>query len=177
MTRDEPNPSLVVMGVSGTGKTTVGRALAAWAEAPYVEGDDHHPQSNIDKMAAGIPLTDEDRWPWLTELGGLVAAAAPDPMVLTCSALKRAYRDLLRETAGEQRLFFVHLAGTREVLMSRMTHRRGHFMPPSLLDSQLATLEPLQPDEWGVTVDVAPPLAQVVAVAEQAVRLALEGTS
>lgn len=177
MTSNERNPSLVVMGVSGTGKTTVGRALAAWLEAPYVEGDDHHPQANIDKMAAGIPLTDEDRWPWLTELGRLVADAAPDPMVLTCSALKRTYRDLLRETAGEQRLFFVHLAGTREVLMSRMTQRRGHFMPPSLLDSQLATLEPLQPDEWGVTVDVAPPLEQVVAVAEQAVRLALEGTS
>jgi len=165
----ESEPSLVVMGVSGTGKSTVGRALAQRLGLGFVEGDDHHPQANIDKMAAGVPLDDEDRWPWLSELGRQVAEA-DGPVVLTCSALKRSYRDLLRRSAGERPVLFVHLAGTREVLLPRMSARERHFMPSSLLDSQLATLEPLTEDEWGVAVDVEPPVDAVVDEAERAVR-------
>lgn len=170
ITTNEPLPSLVVMGVSGTGKSSVGRALAARYGMEFIEGDDHHPQTNIDKMAAGNPLTDEDRWPWLQDLGQQIAAAAPHPVVLTCSALKRSYRDLLRSSSQGRAVLFVHLAGTRELLMGRMQTRERHFMPASLLDSQLDTLEPLQFDEWAVVVDVAPPMEQVIDDADEAVR-------
>src|SRR3546814_321571 len=138
-------PSLLVMGVSGTGKSSVATALAAELHLGFVEGDDHHPRANIEKMSAGIPLDDDDRRPWLEELAGVLAAAATAnrPVVLTCSALKRAYRDQLRRGAPD--LVFVHLSGTREVLLPRMAGRERHFMPPELLDSQLATLEPLGP--------------------------------
>lgn len=162
--------SIVVMGVSATGKSAVAEELSRRLGLDMVEGDDHHPRANVDKMASGVPLDDDDRRPWLVELSGILRAGPP--AVMTCSALKRSYRDLLREGVTEG-VLFVHLVGTREVLMSRMTQRKRHFMPTSLLDDQLATLEPLEPDEWGVVVDVTPPLDEVVAAAERAVRAEL----
>ena len=146
---------IVVMGVSGCGKTTVGEQLAAALGWSFAEGDRYHPQANIDKMAAGIPLTDEDRWPWLRILADRIGAEerAGRSSVLTCSSLRRSYRDLLRSGGGRVR--FVHLHGTREVLASRLGARTGHFFPSDLLDSQLATLEPLGADEDGIVVDVA----------------------
>jgi carbohydrate kinase (thermoresistant glucokinase family) len=161
-------PRLVVMGVSGTGKSTVAGELAARLGLRLVEGDDHHPRANIDKMAAGVPLDDEDRRPWLEELAGILSSGTP--VVMTCSALKRSYRDLLRAGVPSPGVLFVHLSGTREVLLPRMSQREGHFMPASLLDSQLETLEPLAEDEWGVVVDVAPSLDEVVAAAADVVR-------
>lgn len=142
---------LVVMGVSGSGKSTVGAALAQRLRVPFADADDFHPQANIDKMSAGIPLDDHDRGPWLDAIGEWLAAH-PNGGVMSCSALKRSYRDRLRHHAHG--VEFVHLAGTPEVLARRMAGRPGHFMPPSLLRSQLATLEPLQPDERGVTLDI-----------------------
>jgi carbohydrate kinase (thermoresistant glucokinase family) len=140
---------IVVMGVSGSGKTTVGIALAAALGVPFRDADDLHPTANVEKMAAGIALTDDDRMPWLA-LVGAELAAAPDGMVMACSALKRAYREAILAAAPAVHLAF--LDGSRELLESRMQHRHGHFMPASLLDSQLATLEPLAADEPGVTV-------------------------
>jgi len=164
-------PSLVVMGVSATGKSTVAKELATTFDLDFVEGDDHHPRANIEKMSAGIPLDDDDRRPWLRELADVLAQAGPT--VMTCSALKRSYRDLLRQGVPQPGVLFVHLVGTREVLSPRMSKREGHFMPTSLLDNQLETLEPLEPDEWGVAVDVAPPLDEVVASAVRVVRAEL----
>ena len=130
------------MGVSGSGKSTVGRALAALAGTSYIEGDDLHPASNIAKMEAGIPLEDDDRWPWLEEVGRVLGACrGRHGAVATCSALRRSYRDVLRYTVGPG-LRFVHLTGTRELLATRMGARVGHFMPSQMLDSQIATLEP-----------------------------------
>jgi gluconokinase len=144
----------VVMGVSGSGKSTVGRALAERLGVPYAEGDDLHPAANREKMASGQPLTDEDRWPWLRLIAGWIGEHAEAGGVVTCSALKRAYRDLLRDAAPGE-VVFVHLAGDRELIGRRIGARTGHFMPPALLDSQFAALEPLAGDEPGVTVDVA----------------------
>jgi carbohydrate kinase (thermoresistant glucokinase family) len=146
---------IVVMGVSGCGKTTVGEQLAAALGWSFAEGDRYHPQANIDKMATGIPLTDQDRWPWLRILADRIGAEerAGRSSVLTCSSLRRSYRDLLRSGGGRVR--FVHLYGTREVLASRLGARTGHFFPSDLLDSQLATLEPLDADEDSIVVDVA----------------------
>jgi gluconokinase len=150
------------MGVSGSGKSTVGAAVAARVAARFVDADDLHPASNVAKMAAGMPLTDEDRHPWLVVVGDEIARWASDggEVVTACSALKRSYRDLLRAQAGD--LFFAHLHGPAELLAQRMGGRTDHFMPSSLLQSQLATLEPLQPDEPGVTVDIAASPAAVV---------------
>jgi gluconokinase len=139
---------VVVMGVSGTGKSTIGRSLAEALGLPFVEGDDLHPDANVAKMAAGIPLTDADRAPWLDR----VAARLDEPVVITCSALKRSYRDRLRRAAPD--LVLVYLHGTRELLEERMAQRDGHFMPTSLLDSQLATLEEPAADEDVIPVDV-----------------------
>ena len=136
------------MGVSGTGKSTIGRALAETLSLPFVEGDDLHPESNIAKMAAGVPLTDADRAPWLDR----IAAELDRPVVVTCSALKRAYRDRLRRAAPD--LVLVYLHGAPELLASRMAQRDGHFMPTTLLESQLATLEEPAPDEATIPVDV-----------------------
>lgn len=156
---------VVVMGVSGTGKSAVATRVATARSLRMVEGDEHHPQANIDKMAAGTPLTDEDRLPWLHELADMLDASAAEgrTTVLTCSALKQSYRDLLRGRLGPDGVFFVHLHADFAVLQERMTTRSGHFMPATLLRSQLDTLEHLGPDERGAVVDVSPPLEDVVA--------------
>ena len=147
---------VVVMGVSGSGKTTVGEALAVALGVPFADGDALHPAVNVAKMAAGIPLDDADRAPWLDAVGAVLAAG---PVVVACSALKHAYRDRLRAAAPGLELVF--LEGSRELLDSRMRHRR-HFMPPSLLDSQLATLEPPTAEEQAITVDSAMSVAELV---------------
>ncbi|MEZ0448004.1 gluconokinase [Cellulomonas sp. ICMP 17802] len=160
---------LVVMGVSGCGKSTVGALLAQRLGVAFLDADSLHPPANLAKMAGGVPLTDADRWPWL-RLVGAALAAEPHGAVVACSALRRPYRDLLREAAPDLR--FVHLVGTRAQLAARMSSRDGHFMPVSLLDTQLATLEPLAPDEPGVELDctldpgslVGAALREVVAV-------------
>ena len=155
---------LVVMGVSGTGKTTVGQALAERLDMTFIEGDSLHPPANIAKMSAGTPLDDDDRRPWLEALGALLALHHADGVstVLTCSALKRSYRDLLRARVPAGSVSFVHLGAPFDVLRARMESRE-HFMPASLLQSQLDTLEPLGDDEDGGVFDVTAPLADVVA--------------
>ncbi|KJY19459.1 MULTISPECIES: gluconokinase [unclassified Streptomyces] len=145
---------IVVMGVAGTGKTTVGRLLAERLGLPYAEGDAFHPAANVAKMAAGHPLDDADRWPWLDAVGEWIRnRAGRCGGVIAASSLKRAYRDRLR--AAAPRAVFVHLTGERPLIEERMAARRGHFMPTTLLESQFATLEPLQDDELGVAVDVS----------------------
>ncbi|MGF6176245.1 gluconokinase [Ensifer sp. 4252] len=152
--------SIVVMGVSGSGKTSVGEAVARAFGYRFIEGDALHPQANIAKMSAGIPLADEDRWPWLREIGRQLFSSA-EPLVVSCSALKRSYRALLRQSAGGD-LAFVYLHGSRDVLAGRMQHREGHFMPASLLDTQLATLEEPIGEPLTVVVDVDQSSADVV---------------
>lgn len=142
---------IVVMGVSGSGKSTVGAALAARLGVEFEDGDDLHPPANIAKMSAGIPLTDEDRWPWLDAVGDWLAARPAG--VVACSALRRVYRDRVRAHAPAT--YVVHLAGTQELIAARQAARPGHFMPASLLGSQFATLEQLDADEAGITLDVA----------------------
>ncbi|CAM5503597.1 gluconokinase [Streptomyces hirsutus] len=144
---------VVVMGVAGTGKTTIGPLLAARYGVPYAEGDDFHPPANIAKMSAGTPLDDEDRWPWLDAIGEWAHGRAGLGGVVSSSALKRSYRDRLRAAAPG--VVFVHLTGDRALIEDRMSHREGHFMPTALLDSQFATLQPLEPDEAGVAVEVS----------------------
>jgi carbohydrate kinase (thermoresistant glucokinase family) len=163
---------VVVMGVSGTGKSTVGRCLADALGATFLEGDAHHPPQNRGKMAAGEPLSDADRQPWLDALADLLARAEATgtPTVLSCSALRRSYRDVLRAAVRPGTMFFVHLHGASELLRARLTARRGHFMPASLLQSQLATLEPLHPDEPGVVVEGAHTLDEVLRRSLDAIR-------
>ena len=163
---------VVVMGVSGSGKSIVGERLATELGFEFIDGDDHHSPENIAKMSAGIPLTDEDRGPWLRTLADLVAArhARGEPTVLACSALRRAYRDLLRAAIPSEESFVIHLEADAETLRTRMASRRGHYMPASLLESQLATLEPLEPDEAGVVIDGSKPEPEVVVGALTAVR-------
>jgi gluconokinase len=139
------------MGVSGSGKSTVGAALAQRLRVPFADGDDFHPPANVAKMAAGQALDDDDRYPWLEAIGRWLADHH-DGGVMSCSALKRKYRDQLRRhCAGVE---FLHLSGTPEVVGKRQASRPGHFMPASLLQSQFATLEPLDPDEHGIAIDV-----------------------
>ena len=145
-------PLIVVMGVSGSGKTTIGRLLAARLGVPFEDADSLHSAANVAKMAAGHPLTDADRRPWLASVGQALAGARDTGMVMACSALKRAYRDTIRADAPRAR--FLELDGSRALLESRVGHRRGHFMPASLLDSQLATLEPLAADEPGERLEL-----------------------
>jgi len=147
--------AVVVMGVSGCGKSTLGAALAAALGCAFIEGDSLHPRSNIAKMSAGQPLDDDDRAPWLDVVGRACGAAARETglAVAGCSALKRAYRDRLRAAAGVP-LRFVCLVGTRALLLERMQARSGHFMPPALLDSQLATLEVPGTDEDALVLDL-----------------------
>ena len=149
------------MGVSGTGKTTVAEALVEQLGWPFAEGDDFHPESNLAKMRSGRPLTDEDRLPWLETLAAWTADqhAKGRSTVLTCSALRRAARDVLR--SGADGTLFCHLTGDKHELLGRMQGRE-HFFPPELLESQLDTLEPLQPDEDGFAVDSGAPVADLV---------------
>jgi gluconokinase len=144
------NSPLVVMGVSGSGKTEVGTALAARLGATFKDADDLHPLSNVQKMTAGIPLTDEDRWPWLRLVGAELAGEHPHGIVIACSALKRAYRDAIRAAAPSTR--FILLKVDPSVLKERLVQRPGHFMPASLLTSQLETLQALETAEAGMTV-------------------------
>ncbi|MEZ5932573.1 MAG: gluconokinase [Alphaproteobacteria bacterium] len=145
---------IVVMGVSGVGKTTIGQALATRIGARFAEGDSYHPADNVEKMRSGQPLTDADRWPWLDRLRAEIEGwiEAHQPVVLTCSALKASYRERLRPSAHADRVTFVHLQADRDLIRRRLNARKGHYMPASLLDSQLATLEP--PDD-AITVDAA----------------------
>lgn len=139
---------LVIMGISGSGKSVLAERLAARLDRPFAEADEFHPAANIAKMAAGTPLTDEDRWPWLRSLRDWMDREADaGGTICTCSALKRSYRDLLREAAG--RVVFLQVVCDPAVITERMEHRLGHFMPASLVPSQLATLEPLGEDEDG----------------------------
>jgi gluconokinase len=144
---------IVVMGVTGAGKSTVGTRLAERIGVPFRDADDFHPPSNIAKMSAGQPLTDDDRWPWLDAIGAHLAAHRGTGCVVTCSALKRAYRDRLRAAAPGLR--FVHLHGDVALVAARQAARQGHFMPASLVPSQFATLETPTPDEGVITLDVA----------------------
>ncbi|MFF2202592.1 gluconokinase [Streptomyces sp. NPDC058145] len=157
---------VVVMGVAGTGKTTIGPLLAARLGVPYAEGDDFHPRANIEKMTAGVPLEDADRWPWLEAIGHWADGRSGLGGVVSSSALKRSYRDRLRAVAPG--VVFLHLTGDRELIEDRMSHRQGHFMPTALLDSQFATLQPLEPDEAGVAVDVSGSPEEITARAVRA---------
>ena len=153
----------VMMGVCGSGKSLVGQLLARELGVPFHEGDSYHPPANVAKMTAGIPLTDADRAEWLARRADLVrqAAASGSGLVLSCSALKRRYRDQLR--AADPGLHFAHLAGPRELIAQRMLARVGHYMPLSLLESQLAVLEPLQDDEAGLQLDISRPPPELAA--------------
>ncbi|MGP4001463.1 gluconokinase [Streptomyces sp. 8N706] len=148
----ETGPLIVVMGVSGSGKTTVGRLLADRLDVPYAEADDFHPPENIAKMSSGTPLDDADRRPWLDSIGAWLAGHTEHGGVVSCSALKRGYRDRLAASAPG--VFFLHLDGSPELIAERLRSRRGHFMPPALLRSQFADLEPLAADERGSAVRI-----------------------
>lgn len=160
-------PLVVVMGVSGSGKSTIGALLATGLGAGFIDGDALHPAANVAKMASGIPLTDDDRAPWLDAVGRVLAEAGPEGMVVACSALRRGYRDRIRAFAPSA--LFAELDGSVAMLAERVTGRPGHFMPPSLLASQLATLEPVEADERGLRLDIAEaPDALVAAIAARA---------
>lgn len=148
-------PSMIVMGVSSSGKSTVGEVLAERLGIPFVDGDDLHPESNKEKMRSGMPLTDDDRWPWLHRVGEAIdqERSRGRAVAIACSALKRSYRDVLRE--HDPQALFVYLEGTRELIAERMRARHHEFMPTSLLDSQFAALEPLADDEAHVSVSIA----------------------
>jgi gluconokinase len=154
---------VVVMGVSGCGKSTVGRALASALAATFLDADDFHPPANVERMRQGIALTDAERAPWLDALAARLASAsaADEPLVLACSALKRSYRDALRR--GAPALSLVHLSGSPALLAERITARPGHYMPRTLLPSQLATLETPTDDEHAITLDVAAATDDLVA--------------
>lgn len=170
MLADQRPLVIVVMGVSGCGKSTVGRLLADQLGWDFREGDDLHPPSNIAKMSAGVPLTDDDRWPWLDAVAAWVNhhVAVGLPGVMTCSALKHTYRERL---AGPG-IAFAHLWLPREVLLERVRRRSGHFMPPALLESQLQSLEPLEASEWALALDARTPVATLVTEIVRGLRLA-----
>lgn len=160
---------IVVMGVSGAGKSTIGEALAARLEVPFLDADNLHPRENVEKMRGGTPLEDADRWPWLDIVADAMRNTADTGgrVVCACSALRRAYRDRLRARAGEP-IVFVLLHGDAEVIARRQANRPGHFMPPGLLESQFATLEPFAGDEDGIVADVALSVEAIVqALAER----------
>ena len=149
---------LVIMGVAGCGKSTVGAAVAEALGIPYRDGDDLHSTDAVEKMRNGIPLDDDDRWPWLDRIAAAFRNEAP--LIIGCSALRRAYRDRIRSGAGGE-VKFVHLAGDRDLIASRMASRAGHYMPLSLLDSQFATLERPGPDE-AIEVSINQPMDTIV---------------
>lgn len=157
----QQQPVLVIMGVSGSGKSTVAAILAGQLGWDLEEGDDLHPAGNVAKMTAGIPLNDDDRWPWLDKVADWIRehTVAQVPGIITCSALKRVYRDRMR---GEH-VVFVHLNGSRDTIGQRMATRTDHFMPSSLLDSQIATLQPPGPDENVLVIDVGRKPAELAA--------------
>jgi carbohydrate kinase (thermoresistant glucokinase family) len=161
-------PVLLVMGVSGSGKTTVGKALADALGWSFQEGDDLHPAANIAKMKAGMPLTDADRQPWLAAIANWIdgQAARIEPGIITCSALKRAYRDDLR--IGRPQVWLVFLEGSRELIAERLAHRQGHFMPPRLLESQFAALEAPGADEPVIDVGIETSLDDQIRAVEAA---------
>ncbi|WP_217450732.1 gluconokinase [Vogesella oryzae] len=154
--------TIVLMGVCGSGKSVIGEKLAQMLGFSFVEGDNFHPAANIQRMEAGTPLTDQDRKQWLETLRDQIARAREQqqPMVLSCSALKRKYRQLLQ--SGDPTLLFIHLHGKRELIETRMQARADHFMPTTLLDSQLADLEPPAADEPAITIDIDQPVEQLL---------------
>jgi len=151
---------VTVMGVSGSGKTTVGAALAQRLHVPFEDADDLHPPANVAKMSAGVPLDDADRLPWLRKVGAWQKEHAGAGGVMSCSALRRSYRDILREAAPEQ--VFVYLAGDRDLIARRVAGRIGHFMPAALVDSQFDDLETLTDDERGIPIDATAPTKAIV---------------
>lgn len=162
--------AIIVMGVSGSGKSTIGEIIAEHFGLAFRDGDSFHPPANVEKMRAGTPLTDEDRWPWLAAMASWIAEnrAAGRSVVLACSALKRVYRDALRDGHGDVR--FVFLDGSKAEIAPRMAARKGHYMPTSLLDSQLATLEPPGPDENPVAVSIGGTPEAIAAAAIEGLR-------
>jgi gluconokinase len=164
---------VLVMGVSGAGKSTIGALLAERLGVDFADADAFHPPANIAKMSAGQPLSDADRWPWLDAIGTWLVERSAQGGVVTCSALKRAYRDRLRAACPTLRL--LHLAGDAALIGARQAARADHFMPPSLMASQFATLEPPAPEEGCITLSVAPPPAEVVAAALAAIAAAAAG--
>lgn len=154
--------ALILMGVSGSGKTTIAKALAERLRRTFEDGDKFHPDSNVKKMSAGIPLTDEDRWPWLRAIASEIARkrAIDQSIIIACSALKRAYRDILVQGHRDVRIVYLH--GSKELIASRLKSRKGHFMPPKLLDSQFKTLEEPNADERPIVVDIDAPVEGVV---------------
>ncbi len=162
MTNEIP-ARLIVMGVTGCGKTTIGALLAGRLDGIFLDGDDYHPPENVAKMSAGTPLTDEDRWPWLDLLSAVIESSVADRgrAVLACSALRRVYRDKLTAACAEPPLF-IHLSGSRDVIHTRMAARREHYMPTALLDSQIATLEAISPDEHAIVMEIDAPADTIV---------------
>ena len=170
MKQSDEKPLIVVMGVAGSGKTTIASGLAEKLGVPFVEGDSLHPAANVKKMSGGVPLTDEDRWPWLEAIGERmeVERVTGHGVVVSCSALRHVYRDCLRKKVGGT-VHFILLDGSRELITDRMKQRKGHFMPPALMDSQFATLEKPTPDEHAVILDISHPVPALLAEAAQAV--------
>lgn len=166
-----PAPHIVVMGVSGCGKTTVGARLAEHLQRPFGEADEFHSAANIAKMAAGIPLTTEDRLPWLESLTAWLdeQAASAGPGVISCSALKKSYRDILRR--AKMPVFFVHLTVDREQVLERVAQRTDHYMPAALVQSQFDALEPLSDDEVGMTLPGNGPIDQILTDITERLRL------
>ncbi|MEP5761799.1 MAG: gluconokinase [Litoreibacter sp.] len=158
----------VLMGVSGCGKSSVGVALAVMCGMIFIDGDDLHPQSNIEKMSRGEPLNDKDRASWLADVGRVLAEGSL-PVVIGCSALKKKYRNIIRSEVLEP-VHFLHLDAPQDVLARRVAGRGGHFMPTALLDSQFEALERLEKDEWGGQIDIAQAYPNVIAQAETYVR-------
>lgn len=171
---EEPSgPRIIVMGVAGAGKTTVGIALAEHLGVPFVDADDLHSPENIAKMSSGVALTDDDRRPWLRAVG-IELGRHPTGAVVACSALTRAYRDRIRDECPHAR--FVLLTADRTTLLERMSSRSGHYMPVSLLDSQLDLLQPLAPDESGAVSDATAPIGHIIADALREPRAAVIGS-